>query len=128
MMFGGGVVAIPLFQQELVQTYHWLTPQQFLDGVAIGQLTPGLLTVVATFAGYAVAGSPGALVATVAMLPSLVCAHVGSHPASDALSSCICSAGNAPGDHGRGIRSDGSDRNPHRTSRHHQPMASAASR
>jgi chromate transporter len=36
IMFGGGVVAIPLFQQELVQTYHWLTPQQFLDGVAIG--------------------------------------------------------------------------------------------
>lgn len=70
-MFGGGVVALPLFQQELVQTTHWLTPQQFLDGVAIGQLTPGPITVVATFAGYAVAGFPGAIVATVAMyLPS----------------------------------------------------------
>ncbi len=67
VMFGGGVVAIPLFQQELVQTYHWLTPQQFLDGVAIGQLTPGPITVVATFAGYAVAGSLGACVATAAM-------------------------------------------------------------
>jgi chromate transporter len=73
VMFGGGVVAIPLFQQELVQTYHWLTPQQFLDGVAIGQLTPGPITVVATFAGYAVAGSLGALVATAAMyLPPFV--------------------------------------------------------
>src|SRR5258708_37635488 len=73
VMFGGGVVAIPLFQQELVQTYHWLTPQQFLDCVAIGQLTPGPITVVATFAGYAVAGSLGALVATVAMyLPPFV--------------------------------------------------------
>lgn len=73
VMFGGGVVAIPLFQQELVQTYHWLTPQQFLDGVAIGQLTPGPITVVATFAGYAVAGILGALVATVAMyLPPFV--------------------------------------------------------
>ncbi|GHO94659.1 chromate resistance transporter [Reticulibacter mediterranei] len=73
VMFGGGVVAIPLFQQELVQTYHWLTPQQFLDGVAIGQLTPGPVTVVATFAGYAVGSWPGAVVATVAMyLPSFV--------------------------------------------------------
>jgi chromate transporter len=67
LMFGGGVVALPLFQQELVQTHHWLTEQQFLDGVAIGQLTPGPITVVATFAGYAVAGTPGAIVATVAM-------------------------------------------------------------
>ena len=73
VMFGGGVVAIPLFQQELVQTYHWLTPQQFLDGVAIGQLTPGPITVVATFAGYAVVGSLGAPVATAAMyLPPFV--------------------------------------------------------
>lgn len=73
VMFGGGVVAIPLFQQELVQIYHWLTPQQFLDGVAIGQLTPGPITVVATFAGYAAAGSMGALVATAAMyLPPFV--------------------------------------------------------
>jgi chromate transporter len=66
VMFGGGVVAIPLFQQELVQTYHWLTPQQFLDGV-IGQLTSGPVTVVATFAGYAVSGLLGAGVATTAM-------------------------------------------------------------
>jgi chromate transporter len=73
VMFGGGVVAIPLFQQELVQTYHWLTPQQFLDGVAIGQLTPGPITVVATFAGYAVEGLLGAVVATAAMyLPPFV--------------------------------------------------------
>ena len=67
VMFGGGVVAIPLFQQELVQTHHWLTEQQFLDGVAIGQLTPGPITVVATFAGYAVSGTLGAVVATAAM-------------------------------------------------------------
>jgi chromate transporter len=73
VMFGGGVVAIPLFQQELVQTYHWLTPRQFLDGVAIGQLTPGPITVVATFAGYAVGGFLGAGVATAAMyLPPFV--------------------------------------------------------
>lgn len=73
LMFGGGVVAIPLFQQELVQTHHWLTIPQFLDGVAIGQITPGPITVVATFAGYAVAGFLGAVVATVAMyLPSFV--------------------------------------------------------
>jgi len=67
VMFGGGVVAIPLFQQELVQTHHWLTERQFLDGIAIGQLTPGPITVVATFAGYAVSGTLGAVVATAAM-------------------------------------------------------------
>jgi len=67
LMFGGGVVAIPLFQQELVQTHHWLTERQFLDGIAIGQLTPGPFTVVATFAGFAVSGTFGAVVATAAM-------------------------------------------------------------
>lgn len=73
LMFGGGLVVAPLLQQELVDGTHWLTTRQLLDGLALGQLTPGPVTVVATFAGYAVSGVPGAIVATVSVfLPSFV--------------------------------------------------------
>lgn len=73
LMFGGGLVVAPLLQQELVDGPHWLTTKQLLDGLALGQLTPGPVTVVATFAGYAVAGPAGGVVATIAVfLPSFV--------------------------------------------------------
>jgi chromate transporter len=73
LMFGGGLVIAPLLQQELVDGPHWLTTKQLLDGLALGQLTPGPVTVVATFAGYAVAGFAGGVIATIAIfLPSFV--------------------------------------------------------
>ena len=73
LMFGGGLVVAPLLQQELVNNQHWLTTKQLVDGLALGQLTPGPVTTVATFAGYAVAGFPGAIVATVAVFaPSFI--------------------------------------------------------
>ncbi|MFL5660941.1 MAG: chromate efflux transporter [Ktedonobacteraceae bacterium] len=73
LMFGGGLVIAPLLQQELVDGHHWLTTKQLLDGLALGQLTPGPVTVVATFAGYAVAGFAGGVIATIAIfLPSFV--------------------------------------------------------
>jgi len=73
VFFGGGFVAIPLMHRELVVNLHWLSEQQFVDGTAISQLTPGPVAVLATFAGYQVAGVPGALVATAAMfLPGSV--------------------------------------------------------
>lgn len=73
LMFGGGLVVAPLLQQELVNGPHWLTTKQLLDGLALGQLTPGPVTTVATFAGYAVAGPIGGVVATIAVfLPSFV--------------------------------------------------------
>lgn len=73
LMFGGGLVVAPLLQQELVNGPHWLTTKQLLDGLALGQLTPGPVTVVATFAGYAVAGPMGGVVATIAVFfPSFV--------------------------------------------------------
>jgi chromate transporter len=67
IFFGGGFVLIPVLHQQLVTELGWLTPQQFIDGVAISQLTPGPMAVLATFTGYRVAGIPGALVATVAL-------------------------------------------------------------
>ncbi len=73
LMFGGGLVIAPLLQQELVDGPHWITTRQLLDGLALGQLTPGPVTVVATFAGYAASGVPGAIVATVSIfLPSFI--------------------------------------------------------
>ena len=73
LMFGGGLVIAPLLQQELVDGPHWLTTRQLLDGLALGQLTPGPVTVVATFAGYAASGVPGAIVATISIfLPSFI--------------------------------------------------------
>ena len=73
LMFGGGLVIAPLLQQELVDGPHWLTTRQLLDGLALGQLTPGPVTTVATFAGYTVAGFPGGVVATIAVFaPSFI--------------------------------------------------------
>ncbi len=62
---GGGYVLIPLLNHLMVEQYHWLTLQQFLDGLALSQLTPGPLAILATFAGFRAGGFPGALVATI---------------------------------------------------------------
>ncbi len=65
IFFGGGYVLIPLLQHLLVEQYKWLTLREFLDGVAISQLTPGPLAMLATFTGVRVAGFSGGLVATI---------------------------------------------------------------
>lgn len=80
VFFGGGFVLVPVLHQTLVERLHWLNPQQFLDGVAISNLTPGPIAVLATFAGYRMHGVAGALVATLALfLPALVFMSVLSH-------------------------------------------------
>jgi len=65
IFFGGGYVLIPLLQHLLVDQYKWLTLREFLDGVAISQLTPGPLAMLATFTGVRVGGFTGGLIATV---------------------------------------------------------------
>ncbi|AJE03862.1 chromate transporter [Geobacter pickeringii] len=62
---GGGYVLIPLLHRTMVDQFHWLTLKEFLDGVALSQLTPGPLAIIATFAGFRVGGFVGALVGTV---------------------------------------------------------------
>jgi len=67
VFFGGGFVLIPILYQKLVEEYHWLSPSQFVDGVAISNLTPGPIAVLATFTGFHLGGVAGAIVATAAI-------------------------------------------------------------
>jgi chromate transporter len=71
LAFGGGFVIVPLMQSDAVGTYHWMTHGQFLNAVALGQVTPGPLTQTVAVVGYAAGGIPAALLAAfVAFLPS----------------------------------------------------------
>ena len=79
VFFGGGFVLLPVLHDRLVLGLHWLTAQEFLDGVAISNLTPGPIAVLATFAGYHLAGLSGALAATAALFaPGLAVMAVAS--------------------------------------------------
>ena len=64
MLFGGGFVFIPMIQEVVVDSYSWLTHNEFVDGIALGQVTPGPIVLSATFIGYKVAGILGATTAT----------------------------------------------------------------
>jgi chromate transporter len=71
--FGGGLVLLAFLQDQVVQHLQWLSPQEFLDGLALGRLTPGPIPMLAAFIGYKVAGLGGAVVAGVAIfVPSFV--------------------------------------------------------
>ena len=73
VLYGSGYVLVAFLEGGLVKEYGWLTSQQLLDAIAIGQFTPGPVLSTATFVGYVVAGIAGALVATVAIfLPSFL--------------------------------------------------------
>ena len=72
-LFGGGYVLVAFLRSDLVVRLHWLTERQLLDAVAVGQVTPGPLFTAATFVGYLLQGTPGAIVATVGIfLPAFV--------------------------------------------------------
>ena len=71
LSYGGGFVIVPLMQHDAVSLYHWMTPGQFLDAVALGQVTPGPVVQTVAVVGYAAAGLAGGLLAAfVAFAPS----------------------------------------------------------
>lgn len=73
VLFGSGYILIAYIQQDLVNTFGWLTAPQLLDAVAIGQVTPGPVLTTVAVVGILTAGLPGALVAALGVfLPSFV--------------------------------------------------------
>jgi chromate transporter len=73
LSYGGGFVIIPLMQHDAVVTYHWMTATQFLNAVALGQITPGPVVQTVSVVGYAAGGLGGGLLAAlVAFSPSFI--------------------------------------------------------
>lgn len=65
--FGGGFASVPVMFHKVVDVRHWMDSKTFMDGIALGQVTPGPIVITATFVGYQVAGLLGAVVGTVAV-------------------------------------------------------------
>jgi chromate transporter len=79
LSYGGGFVIIPLMQSDAVSVNHWMTDGQFLNAVALGQVTPGPVVLTVAVVGYAAAGVGGALLAAaVAFSPSFLLVVVGA--------------------------------------------------
>jgi len=71
--FGGGFASVPLMYHEVVDVRQWMKGETFMNGIALGQVTPGPIVITATFVGYLLHGMAGAVVATVSVfLPSFL--------------------------------------------------------
>jgi chromate transporter len=80
LSYGGGFVIIPLMQADAVNHYHWMNASQFLNAVALGQITPGPVVHTIAVVGYAAGGVAGGLLAAaVAFAPSFAFVLFGAH-------------------------------------------------
>ncbi len=72
--FGGGYAMLPLIQQEVVTAHNWISAKEFIDVVAISQITPGPISInSATYIGFKTAGIPGSVLATLGVItPSII--------------------------------------------------------
>jgi chromate transporter len=83
--FGGGFASIPLMFHEVVQVRQWMDSSTFLNGIALGQVTPGPIVITATFIGYMLYGIPGGLAATLGVFSPSFLMVVGVTPYFDRL-------------------------------------------
>jgi chromate transporter len=71
--FGGGFASVPLMFHEIVEVRHWMDSQTFMNGIVLGQVTPGPIVITATFVGYLLGGPLGGVIATIGIfLPSFI--------------------------------------------------------
>jgi chromate transporter len=101
LSYGGGFVIIPLMQHDAVTTYHWMTGAQFLNAVALGQVTPGPVVQTVAVVGYAAGGTGGGLLAAaIAFAPSFIFVLLGGRHfdkirANESVESFLTGAGPA---------------------------------
>jgi chromate transporter len=73
LLFGSSYILLAFIQHDLVKNFSWITNQQVVDAITVGQITPGPISTTATFIGYVIAGLPGSIISTIGMfLPSFV--------------------------------------------------------
>jgi chromate transporter len=87
LSYGGGFVIIPLMQHDAVVTYHWMSGAQFLNAVALGQVTPGPVVQTVAVVGYAAGGVGGGLLAALVAFAPSFCFVIGGAPHFDRLRS-----------------------------------------
>ena len=93
LSYGGGFVIIPLMQSDAVSHYHWMTAAQFLNAVALGQITPGPVVQTVAVVGYAAAGLAGGILASVVAFTRRSVSCCSERAGSTA---CAATAGPAP--------------------------------
>jgi chromate transporter len=95
--FGGGFASVPLMLHEIVDVRTWIDSKTFMDGIALGQVTPGPIVITSTFVGYILYGFVGSVVATIAIFTPSFLILTAAVPVFDRLKSSKYFAGISKG-------------------------------